>query len=104
VEQVLLHCAAARHKHLTNNGRPRGLQQLFKNPARTLDVLRFLEETGACAKPRAEWEDISQRETRPFWAYAIHGEHAHSKPPHHPWPAFGWPADPFLTCLSIRCN
>jgi hypothetical protein len=59
VEHVLLHCplhAAARHKHLTNNGRPRGLQQIFSNPARILDVLRFLEETGACAKPRAEWE------------------------------------------------
>ena len=60
VEHVLLHCplhADARHKHLTNNGRPRGgLQQLFRNPERVLDVLRFLEETGACAKPRGEWE------------------------------------------------
>jgi hypothetical protein len=59
VEHVLLHCPIheeARHKHLTINGRTRGIQQLFKNPKRVLDVLKFLEETGACAKPRAEWE------------------------------------------------
>jgi hypothetical protein len=59
VEHVLLHCplhTAARHKHLTNNGRTRSLQQIFKNPERVLDVLRFLEETGACSKPRADWE------------------------------------------------
>jgi hypothetical protein len=60
VEHVLLHCplhADSRHKYLTNNGRPRGgLQQLFQNPKRVLDVLRFLEESGACAKPRGEWE------------------------------------------------
>jgi hypothetical protein len=60
VEHVLLHCplhASPRHKHLTNNGRPRGgLQQLFRSPERVLDVLRFLKETGVCAKPQGEWE------------------------------------------------
>jgi hypothetical protein len=27
-----------------------------ENPERVLDVLRSLEETGACAKPRGDWE------------------------------------------------
>jgi hypothetical protein len=60
VEHVLLICplhADSRHRHLTNNGRPRGgLQQLFRTPERVLDVLHFLDETGACAKPRGELE------------------------------------------------
>ena len=59
IEHVLLQCplhAAARQKHLTANGRPRTLPQLFDNPERTLAMLRFLKETGACAKPRASWE------------------------------------------------
>ena len=59
VEHVLLHCpryTAARRKHLTASGRPRTLPQLFDKPERVLETLRFLEETGACAKPRARWE------------------------------------------------
>jgi Reverse transcriptase (RNA-dependent DNA polymerase) len=58
-EHVLLHCplhAAARRKHLTANGRPRTLPQLFDKPERVLETLRFLKETNACAKPRASWE------------------------------------------------
>jgi hypothetical protein len=59
VEHVLLHCplyTAARRRHLTANGRPRTLPQIFANAKRVQEVLRFLEETGACAKPRASWE------------------------------------------------
>jgi hypothetical protein len=59
IEHVLLHCplhTAARRRHLTANGRPRTLPQIFANAKRVQEVLRFLEETGACAKPRASWE------------------------------------------------
>jgi ribonuclease HI len=59
VEHVLLQCplyTAARHRHLTANGRPRNLSQLFNHPERVNSLLRFLGETGACAKPRTEWE------------------------------------------------
>jgi hypothetical protein len=59
VEHVLLVCplyTAARRKHLTANGRPRNLSQLFNHPERVTSLLRFLEETRACAKPRTEWE------------------------------------------------
>ena len=59
VEHVLTECplyTSARRKHLTANGRPRTLPQLFANSKRVEEVLRFLEETGACAKPRARWE------------------------------------------------
>lgn len=59
VEHVLLECplhTAARRRHLTANGRPRTLPQLFANSKRIQEVLSFLEETGACAKPRARWE------------------------------------------------
>jgi hypothetical protein len=59
VEHVLMYCplySDARRRHLSANGRPRLLQQLFNHPERIRDVLRFLEETGACAKPRAAWE------------------------------------------------
>ena len=59
VEHVLLECpiyAAARCKHLMTRGRPQTLPQLFENRARVLDTLCFLEETGACSKPRAVWE------------------------------------------------
>jgi ribonuclease HI len=59
VEHILLECRlynAARRKHLTAHGRPRTLSQLFAHPERVQEVLRFLEETGACAKPRAVWE------------------------------------------------
>jgi hypothetical protein len=59
IEHVLTECplyAAARQRHLTANGRPRTLPQLFANSKRVQEVLRFLEETSACAKPRARWE------------------------------------------------
>jgi hypothetical protein len=59
IEHVLTECplhTAARLRHLTANGRPRTLPQLFANSKRVQEVLRFLEETGACAKPRARWE------------------------------------------------
>jgi hypothetical protein len=59
VEHILIECplyTAARRRHLTANGRPRTLPQLFANSKRVQEVLRFLEETGACAKPRARWE------------------------------------------------
>ena len=59
VEHILLECpryTAARRKHLFASGRTRTLPQLFESRTRVLGTLRFLEETGACAKPRAEWE------------------------------------------------
>jgi hypothetical protein len=59
IEHILLQCPlyiAARRRHLVANGRPRTLPQLFANSKRVQEVLRFLEETGACAKPRARWE------------------------------------------------
>jgi hypothetical protein len=59
IEHVLLDCpihTAARRKHLTASGRPRNLSQLFNHPSRVLTLLRFMEETGACAKPRTVWE------------------------------------------------
>ena len=59
VEHVLLSCplhTTARRKHLTANGRPRSLTQLFTQPKHVQALLRFLEETGACAKPRVRWE------------------------------------------------
>ena len=59
VEHVLTECpqyTAARHRHLDVNGRPRTLPQLFANSKRVQEVLRFLEETNACAKPRERWE------------------------------------------------
>ena len=59
IEHVLTECPihdAARRRHLTANGRPRTLPQLFENRARVTEMLCFLEESGACAKPRAIWE------------------------------------------------
>jgi hypothetical protein len=59
VEHLLLDCPlynAARHRHLSANGRPRNLSQLFNHPKRVTGLLRFLEETGAGARPRTEWE------------------------------------------------
>jgi hypothetical protein len=59
IEHVLLHCplyTAARRRHLTVSGRPRSFPQLLENPERVQSLLRFLEETKACNKPRAEWE------------------------------------------------
>ena len=58
IEHVLLHCPRytdARRRHLTALGRPRALHQLFDKPEHVLGVLRFLEETGACARPRESW-------------------------------------------------
>ena len=59
VEHVLLHCpqyTAARRELLTANGRPRSFPQLVENRERVILLLRFIEETGACVKPRATWE------------------------------------------------
>ena len=59
VEHVLTECplyAAARQRHLAANGRPRTLRQLFANAKRVEGILRFIEETGACVKPRERWE------------------------------------------------
>jgi len=59
IEHVLNECplyTAARRRHLTANGRPRTLSQLFTNSKHVEEVLCFLEETGACAKPRTRWE------------------------------------------------
>jgi len=55
VEHVLRDCPrydAARRRHLTANGRLRNLPQLLSHPKRVQSLLRSLEETGACAKPR----------------------------------------------------
>jgi ribonuclease HI len=59
VEHVLRDCpryTAARRKHLTANGRLRNLSQMFSHPKRVHSLLRFLEETGACAKPQETWD------------------------------------------------
>ena len=59
IEHVLMQCpiyTAACHKLLTDRGRPRNFPQLFKNPKRIQELLCFLEETGACSKPWANWE------------------------------------------------
>jgi hypothetical protein len=59
VEHVLMQCPLylnARRKYLFANGRPRLFHQIFNHPERVCDVLCFLEETGACARPRAIWE------------------------------------------------
>ena len=59
IEHVLLHCPRytdARQKLLNVSGRPRTLPQLFEKPERVIETLRFLQETGACAKPRERWE------------------------------------------------
>lgn len=59
VEHVLLHCplhSAARRAHLCVNGRLRTLPQLFDKPEHVFETLLFLQESGACAKPRATWE------------------------------------------------
>ena len=38
------------------NGRSHGISCLFMQPKLIEGLLHFLEETGACAKPRTEWE------------------------------------------------
>ena len=58
-EHVLLHCPLThnqRIRHLSNNGLPDSLRKLFDSPRRCLGLLRFLEETRICAKPRIAWE------------------------------------------------
>ena len=59
IEHVLLHCprhTTSRRRHLTANGRPHDLPSLFTQPDRIVNLLRFLEETGACASPQFPWE------------------------------------------------
>jgi len=59
VEHVLMHCPLyldARRKYLFANGRPRLFHRIFNHSERVCDVLCFLEETGACARPRATWD------------------------------------------------
>jgi hypothetical protein len=59
VEHVLFQCplhTAMRRRHITVSGRPRSFPQLLENPKHVQTLLRFLEETRACSKPRAEWE------------------------------------------------
>ncbi|KAF8483065.1 hypothetical protein F5888DRAFT_1627571, partial [Russula emetica] len=59
IEHVIMHCplfTAARRKHLMFDGRTRSFQQLLETPKRVQELLRFLEESRACNKPRAAWE------------------------------------------------
>jgi hypothetical protein len=59
VEHVILECPhyhTARAKHLLVHGRPQALMQLFSHPLHSIELLRFLEETRACATPRTVWE------------------------------------------------
>jgi hypothetical protein len=45
-----------RRRLLTANGRPRSFPQLVENPEHVRALLSFIEETGACVRPRATWE------------------------------------------------
>jgi hypothetical protein len=57
-EHVLLHCPRThdqRIRHLSADGLPDTLRKLFDSPKRCLGLLRFLEETRVCVKPRNEW-------------------------------------------------
>jgi Reverse transcriptase (RNA-dependent DNA polymerase) len=59
IEHVIMHCPlfdTARRRHLMSNGRTWSLKQLLETPKRVQELLRFLEETRACNKPRAVWE------------------------------------------------
>jgi hypothetical protein len=59
VEHILLDCptyTVACHRHLTANGHPQNLSQLFNHPKQVTALLHFLKETRAGAKPRMEWE------------------------------------------------
>lgn len=59
IEHVLMECplyTATCQKHLTANGWPQSLPQLFAQEECVQSLLCFLEETGACAKPWARWE------------------------------------------------
>ena len=58
-EHVLLHCPLTheqRQRHLAEDGLPDSLRKIFDSPRRCLGLLRFLEETRICAKPRIAWE------------------------------------------------
>jgi hypothetical protein len=58
-EHVLLHCPIThdqRLQHLSSDGLPDSLRKLFDSPKRCLGLLRFLEETRVCVKPRSAWE------------------------------------------------
>jgi hypothetical protein len=59
-EHVLIDCPLyedARRKHLSTRGRVWSLDQLFDLPLHCTGTMRFLEETQACAKPRAvDWD------------------------------------------------
>jgi len=58
-EHVLLHCPLTheqRLRHLSSDGLPDSLRKLFDSPKRCLGLLRFLEETRVCVKPRSAWE------------------------------------------------
>ncbi|KAH9952378.1 hypothetical protein BGW80DRAFT_1174851, partial [Lactifluus volemus] len=59
IEHVIMHCPifdAARRRHLMSKGRTWSLKQLLETQKRVQKLLRFLEETRACNKPRAVWE------------------------------------------------
>jgi hypothetical protein len=57
IEHILLECTLytnVRRKYLTVNSCPQTLPQLFSHPQHIQELLRFLEETGACSKPRVK--------------------------------------------------
>ncbi|KAI0278377.1 hypothetical protein BC826DRAFT_927094 [Russula brevipes] len=59
IEHVLMVCPlhnAAQHKHLMIGGRVQNFNQLFKHKQSVQAILHFLEESGACAKPRIIWD------------------------------------------------
>ncbi|KAN0118903.1 hypothetical protein V8E52_004675 [Russula decolorans] len=58
-EHVLLHCPLTRHhrrRHLFTKGPIDSLRKVFDHPLRCLGLLRFLEATRVCVKPRTTWE------------------------------------------------
>jgi len=59
IEHILRDCPrfdTARRKHLTANGHLQNIPQMFSHPKRVQSLLQFLEETGACTKPRTMWD------------------------------------------------
>jgi len=58
-EHVLLHCPLTHHhrrRHLSTLGPLDSLRKVFDHPMRCLGLLRFLETTRVCVKPRTIWE------------------------------------------------